>query len=581
MVISQRTDLDGIQPTNDKPANNLKLAGLWVSTQLRNQKPNTLYVLTGIDEHLLPLLDALDPSNAFVVYEANIGRLKAHLDTGAYQKLLADKRVVILGGELKANDYNELHNLQIARFTDIKPLRYNPTWNTAPGVYEAFLTVFAHQFNVVRKLQLTNYFDSIFWQASSINNIYAHCQSPDISILKDQFKDIPTILVGAGPSLDLAEDFLKSAQGRAIIIASNSSYRKLVHIGVTPDFVLAADPRNYTTAGFDGIENPPGFLVAPFITAQGIVGLFKGRSFCWSGDNNLLISTLRGRLGLPKGTTLEEKGTISISVADFAYLMGSRKLFLVGQDMAIRPDGQTHTKDSIYTDLNMNRTDFEFTKEIRRLPGNTLKEVMVTPHLYIYLKIFEEWVENHPQMKVFNTSAIGVKIKDVDFIEFETALKEIPDKIEPTEQTLLNLIEQAPEGKTTPQQWLEALTGTYEYAQKLFAVSTEAAIELAALPQKYYGQAYQSHRNVSAIFDYAQRINRLLDQRPDDYAILLDGYLKKTILEFQRTVATIEAENPNATSLLKNKSFFWALSEGLEPFVGVLKKVLEQRLQKA
>jgi len=577
MVITQHTQLNATEELTDHKPANPKLAGLWVSTQLRGQKPNTLYLLTGLDEHLLAVLEKLDPSNAMVIYEASLGRLKAQLKRGIYQALLADKRVIVLAGELTANDYNQLHALQIPRFSDIKPLRYNPCWTMDPERYQSFLQGFIGQFNVIRKLQLTNYFDSIFWQATSIANLPTHCTSPDLAVLRDAFKDIPVILVGAGPSLDDAEEFLKAAQGRCIIITGNSSYRKLVNIGVRPDFVMAADPRNYTASGFSSLQSHPGFLVAPFIASPGISELFTGRSLCWSGDNNLIINTLRSRLGLKKGTTLEEKGTISISIADFAYIIGSRQLILVGQDMALKSDGQNHTADSIYTDLNIIGNNPGYPQpDVKMLPGNALEEVPVTEVLEIYLRIFEQWVEAHPDAQIVNTSAIGSKIKGVDYCTHQEALTLLPESIGiDLPSTVAQAIENAPEAKITPQAWIEALRPTYEYAQKLFDLATTAAIEIEALPEKFYNHTYQNHRNVVAIFEYGQQINRLIDQRPDDYALLLDGYLKKTILEYQREVATISADNPNAESLLKNKSFFWALSEGIEPIVGVLKEILD------
>ena len=46
--------------------------------------------------------------------------------------------------------------------------------------------------------------------------------SPDIGEMAGEFKDIPFILIGAGPSLDESIDFLREMQDKAIIVSSNS-----------------------------------------------------------------------------------------------------------------------------------------------------------------------------------------------------------------------------------------------------------------------------------------------------------------------------------------------------------------------
>ena len=56
-------------------------------------------------------------------------------------------------------------------------------------------------------------------------------------------------------------DFLKQMQDKAIIVTSNSPYRKLINNGIRPHLVVTADPMEPTLAGFQ--NNPSKSLQRP------------------------------------------------------------------------------------------------------------------------------------------------------------------------------------------------------------------------------------------------------------------------------------------------------------------------------
>ena len=51
------------------------------------------------------------------------------------------------------------------------------------------------------------------------------------------------IVVGAGPSLDITLPIIKKDIPRPIIVATDSSLRALMKIGLEPDFVISIDPK--------------------------------------------------------------------------------------------------------------------------------------------------------------------------------------------------------------------------------------------------------------------------------------------------------------------------------------------------
>ena len=149
-------------------------------------------------------------------------------------------------------------------------------------------------------------------------------QSPDVGELKGDFPDIPFILIGAGPSLDESIDFLREVQDRAIIVASNSPYRKLINNGIKPHLVVTADPMSPTLLGFNNVSLEGVPLACPFSAYPEIVKRFSGRILSWCTFNPI-IDVLTERTGGKPKTPIMEQGTVSGCVLDLSALLGCKK----------------------------------------------------------------------------------------------------------------------------------------------------------------------------------------------------------------------------------------------------------------
>ncbi len=547
---------------------------LWAQTQVKAPQRNALYLVNGFGPQLQALMARLDASALLVVYEASASALKAALSHPDAPAILQDGRLLLFAGEVSSNDFEALLRAPLARIGEVLPLRFSPAWQLFPKEYEAFYEEFARQFKVAQLLHRANFNDSLAWQAASLANLPAHCQAPDVQALRNLFADVPAILVGAGPSLDEAGEFLKAVQDRALIIAVHSSYRAVRKLGLRPHLVLAADPRESTYSAFYGQPTDGVFLVAPFIVQPQVASLFQDHAFSWGGENNALLQLLRQRLGLTKGTTLLEKGTISVSVADLVAYMGVKKFFLVGQDMAIRPDGTTHTLNSFYNGYKVEGELFD--KNVRFVAGNTSEKVPTLGNLFVYLKTFEQWVEAHPQVELSNTARLGAKISKVPYLTYKEALSKIPTAKPPLRKRLKAAFEDSAERALSFPQWREALKPTAIFARQLYDKALASALAIEGLPARYFQPAYRERHEIREIEAAADEINRLIDKNPHDYMVLMEGRLKKKLLDFQMLSGTIDAENPFAEELMKNKEFYWALAEGIEPTLSLMEDMLAE-----
>ena len=91
------------------------------------------------------------------------------------------------------------------------------------------------QYLVVRPLMEVNVRTAIDVQKNTFENLPHLANAPDVGEMKNQFRDIPFILVGAGPSLDESIDFLRACRtkqllSRVIVLTGNSLIAGFVHI---------------------------------------------------------------------------------------------------------------------------------------------------------------------------------------------------------------------------------------------------------------------------------------------------------------------------------------------------------------
>ena len=266
--------------------------------------------------------------------------------------------------------------------SDVSGLVYSPFHCVDEAYYDRTRNEMVRQYLIVRPLMEVNLRTGINLQENTFENMRHMATSPDVGELAGQFEDVPFILVGAGPSLDDSINFLRAVQNKAIIVTSNSPYRKLINSGITPHLVVTADPLEPTLAGFENVRLDHVPLACPFSAYPEIVRRFSGRILSWVTFSPI-VDALKEFLGEKPGTPIMEQGTVSGCVLDLSRLLGCRKVVLVGQDMCVREDGKYYTDDSSYADSGSHYTN---KMEGHKLPGNTIPEVLVEGRLLYILK---------------------------------------------------------------------------------------------------------------------------------------------------------------------------------------------------
>lgn len=167
--------------------------------------------------------------------------------------------------------------------------------------------------------------------------------------------DTPIFIVGNGPSLDEAEEFLKKNQNKGIVVAAGTAIASLYKKGITTDFhVLVERPySNYEIFGniFPADEYKK-------VNLLGLNTLYPdtNKRYKWAG-----IAGKGNEAGTCLLDVLSQIHTAQIlplipycnpvvanAALSFFLHMGFRNVYLFGVDNGKQPSGYHHSKDSIY-----------------------------------------------------------------------------------------------------------------------------------------------------------------------------------------------------------------------------------------
>ena len=532
----------------------------------------SLYAITGFGDgsHIRYFMNNTSGGTNFIVVEKEPSFLRETFARYDVSDILKNDRFMLGTGTFDDLFFKDIQGAAMLNIFDVNSIVFSPFHSTDESYYDLVRNELVRQYLVIRPLMEVNLRTGVNLQENTIENLAHMAKSPDIGELAGQFEDIPFILIGAGPSLDESIDFLKEMQNRAIIVASNSPYRKLINSGIRPHLVVTADPMSPTLAGFQNVRLDHVPLACPYSAYPEIVRRFSGRIISWLNVNPI-VEILKSQWGQKPGTPIIEQGTVSGCVLDISKVLGCKKVFFVGQDMCIRDDGKYYTDDSAYADSGSHFTD---NKKGQLLPGNTQEKVLVEGRLFVYLKTFEKFIAENPHVEYRNLARTGVKIDGAPYMDYQEASSWA--KNSRSSKVFTEKLDQLLKHESPHSNLVESLKPLRNFAENLLELCLSMAIESELLPEKFSGTNYSENKKVTDLVKNASKVNRLIDSNPLFWKCILDGKTKSELAIYKRISREIEFSNKNWTALQKNKEYFWAISEGLHWFLSMLDKKLPQ-----
>ncbi|OCS89626.1 motility associated factor glycosyltransferase family protein [Caryophanon latum] len=255
---------------------------------------------------------------------------------------------------------------------------------------------------------------------NNFNNILYMLKSKNPHFLKDKYKDKPAIVIAAGPSLEKNIEYLKQAEGKAIILAVDTVIKKVLKMGITPDFVCSLEriPEVYDYFYKDTIIPEKVTLVGPLLLDSRIFEEYKGN---WILPYRTEVAEYKWLRHIMKATghTGMLMGTSCAHVAfGMAQHLGASPIILIGQDLAYGEDeSNSHVSDTIYDTLEK-KPQVKSDDYIEGYYGGQVK----TTDIWLMFKTWYEKTIDKYNLNVINATEGGAKIGMTIQMSFKEAI---------------------------------------------------------------------------------------------------------------------------------------------------------------
>lgn len=219
--------------------------------------------------------------------------------------------------------------------------------------------------------------------------------------LEPMFKGKNAVIVAAGPSLDKNVQLLKEKPENTIIVAVGTVFRKLINVGIMPDYVVFLDAQNNMIRQIDGLENES----VPIICASTV---YKGIAMNYTGTRYLICQNGYDRAEQyareHQVRTYETGGSVSTIALDMCLQLGCREIAYIGLDLAFT-DHRTHADDTAC----VTAAPDEDVLLVESIDGSRV----ASSRLFV---IYREWIERRAQQadargRVYDATEGGAKKK--------------------------------------------------------------------------------------------------------------------------------------------------------------------------
>lgn len=276
-----------------------------------------------------------DPQRRLVFFEDNSEVMFAFLHTPLANEILTNNQVSVCSFRTIGEDsykFNKVHCRFFSRFPAIYTLRYYER-NRKDDVYlfhyvmsyeSSLLKTWSHEIMEGGLAFFDNFYRNMLYLPDSYSG----------SGLEGQFRNVPAIICGAGPSLHKNIELLKTLKDRALIFAGGSSLNILNAYGLDPHFGAGLDPNPeqiHRIISNHSFDIP--FLYSPRMKADAL-RLVPGESLYISGTGEYdVVKWFESQMDL-----VYPSPNVGYNVINFctflAGMMGCNPIIFVGMDLA-------------------------------------------------------------------------------------------------------------------------------------------------------------------------------------------------------------------------------------------------------
>lgn len=360
-------------------------AGRWLAHYITGEIENM--VLFGLGDAQVPLgLLARIPGSIFI-YEPNDVLYREMKHTSVCKKLQAEKRIRLFVGESSLSQlYAELWELLNEDNVDTTAFRIQNGYDRCEAEK---ITKLQNNFReMAQKIESLRPSVKRFIRSMIQNQIASVAPMeggiPLGRLAKYWDKEVPVVVVSAGPSLEKNVKQLKEAEGKAFLFSVDAALPLLLKNDIIPDVAACLD----ADKNMNCFEDARSREIPLLVTTNAPAGLIRssGAKKIW-GSTHAFMNALYTKCGIELPRTPVELGVATLILASLIDL-GAKKIIFVGQDLAYSREGKSHISgreekyiknerynaEGYYGGTVYSRADWTMTREwlenaIRKTPG--------------------------------------------------------------------------------------------------------------------------------------------------------------------------------------------------------------------
>lgn len=378
------------------------------------------------------LINALKKLNINIaVIEPSINFFNLLIDNFKLDKILEDNITFFIGGD----DIEDIE--KFISLTNTKKVKFFITRSYATLFNEEVLFYQQKVLSIVDKkiinINTISRFDKL-WAYNIASNVAKISTHYGVNKFFDKYKNIPAVIVSAGPSLEKNIRKLKEIKNKALIIAVDTAIKPLFSHNISPHFIITIDPQKKNSKYFRNVNFKESVLIAESSVDKEAIDSFNGAIYFINSIFPLakyFMEELGDRGDITTG------GSVSTAAYDFAIRIGANPIIMVGLDLSF-PNYQTHIKGSYHEEnffTEIYKLDSYDSRIYKVLIAGNLREekniynekVWTDSRFDMYKNWYEEQCEKNNKIKFYNATEGGIIINGMENIKLEELIKKFND----------------------------------------------------------------------------------------------------------------------------------------------------------
>lgn len=377
------------------------------------------------------LINAIKKLNInIVVIEPSISFFNLLIDNFKLDKILEDSKITFFIGGNDIEDIEKFISLKTTKKVKFFITRSYSNLFTDDALFyqtKVLSIIDKKTININTILR----FDKL-WAYNIASNVVEISTHYGVNKFFDKYKNIPAVVVSAGPSLEKNIRKLKELKDKAIIIAVDTAMKPLSSHNISPHFVITIDPQKKNSKYFRNVNFKDTVLIAESSVDNEAISSFKGAIYFLDSIFPLAKYFMRP---LGKRGDITMGGSVSTAAYDFAIRIGANPIIMLGLDLSF-PNHQTHIKGSYHEEnffTEIGKLDSYDSRIYKVLVSGNLREeknvygesVFTDSRFDMYRNWYEEQCKINSSKKFYNATEGGVIIKAMENITVDELLKKL------------------------------------------------------------------------------------------------------------------------------------------------------------